>query len=178
MTNSKYKNEWMLSARFLLKVYSLKKLIRYVKIYTNISERSVYMRNKILVAASVVLFIAFALINMSSVIVGLGVGNFIVSLLFIIFWGAMIKFTAEGKGIMVYSISLWSVILLSSLISLIAASAQVSVGFLMVPAAFFTAPLFGFRTFIASSVASYSILLAISAAFVGGSVYSLVKKAI
>lgn len=161
----------------MFKVYSLKKIVLYVKIYANIFERSVDMKNKIFIAASIILFIAFALINMSSVL-DLGVGNFIVSLMFIIFWGAMVKFTEEGRGMMIYSISFWSAILVSCLISLISASLQVEVGFLMVPAAFLTAPLFGLRALIASSIISYTVLLFISAAFVAGSSYSLVKKSI
>ena len=133
------------------------------------------MKNIIFVAASVILFIAFALINMSSVLY-LGIGNFIVSLIFIAFWGIMVKFTAEGRGMMIYSISFWSAILVSSLISLVSAAMKVSVGFLMVPVAFLTAPLFGIRALIASSIASYIVLLFISATFVAGSSYFLIRK--
>jgi len=46
------------------------------------------MKNKIFVSSSVILFIFFALVNMSAVVnYKLGWGNFILSLLFVVFWG-------------------------------------------------------------------------------------------
>ncbi len=135
------------------------------------------MKNKIFVSLSIVSFILFALLNMKSIVnFTLGWGNFILSLLFIAFWGVMIKVTAEEKKTMIYSITLWSVIFLSTLISLIAAVKSVNVGFLMVPVSFLTAPMFGFRVLIKSSVANYSILLVVSAMFVGVSSYWLSRQ--
>lgn len=135
------------------------------------------MKNKIFISSSVVLFIFFALVNMSAIVnYKLGWGNFILSLLFVAFWVCMIIFTSEEKSTMIYSIALWSVILISSIVSLLASITTIRVGFLMVPVSFLTAPLFGLRMLIQSTIANYSLLCVVSIAFVGASSYFLSKR--
>lgn len=135
------------------------------------------MKNKIFVSSSVILFIFFALVNMSAVVnYKLGWGNFILSLLFVVFWGFMVKFTSDSKSIMIYSIALWSMILISSVVSLVASATAVQVGVLMVPVSFLTAPMFGLRVLLKSTFINYIFLGLISIAFIGINSYSLSKQ--
>lgn len=135
------------------------------------------MKNKIFVSSSVILFIFFALVNMSAVVnYKLGWGNFILSLLFVVFWGFMVKFTSDSKSTMIYSIALWSMILISSVVSLVASATAVQVGVLMVPVSFLTAPMFGLRMLLKSTFINYIFLGLISIAFIGINSYSLSKQ--
>jgi|BioPla2DNA2_1021312.scaffolds.fasta_scaffold11299_2 hypothetical protein len=132
------------------------------------------MKNKIFVSSSVILFIFFALVNMSAVVnYKLGWGNFILSLLFVVFWGGMVNFTSDSKSIMIYSIALWSVILISSVVSLVASATSIQVGFLMVPVSFLTAPMFGLRMILKSTFINYIFLGLISITFIGVNSYFL-----
>ncbi|MFY9198068.1 MAG: hypothetical protein WBK75_08350 [Acutalibacteraceae bacterium] len=85
----------------------------------------------------------------------------------------MVNFTSDSKSIMIYSIALWSVILISSVVSLVASATSIQVGFLMVPVSFLTAPMFGLRMILKSTFINYIFLGLISITFIGVNSYFL-----
>lgn len=121
------------------------------------------IKNIVFIVLSVFFHFIFTLVNLFAAFnSSLNAPNFIISLLFIIFWILMLVFTRSSKGIMIYGISLWSITFIGSIIALVGASAGTDVGFLMVPSAFLVAPLSGLRGVIDNPVAVYAIILVLS----------------
>ena len=130
------------------------------------------MKNIVFAVSSVIMFILFIPLNLFSVFRNsLGTFNFIISLVFVIFWGVMIVLTSKSRKMMIYSISFWSITLITSLIVIIAGATSANIGIIMIPSTFIAAPFSGFGSI------SMIVTAVISAIYIAGSTYELIKKA-
>lgn len=135
------------------------------------------MKSKIFVAVSIFLFFLFSLINMFSAYNrSIGAFNFILSFIFIVFWCILIAILSDSRGIMIFSIAVWSVTFIASLIVLISAITGTGIDLLMVPSTFLVSPMTGIGALIKLPVASFSVMMVISAGLTAWSAFSLVRK--
>lgn len=121
------------------------------------------IKNVLFVVFSIVMYIIFSAVNLLSALnTSLGGANFVVSLIFMLFWILMIVFTSKSTGIMIYSLIVWTVFLVASASALTYAVTEAKAGAVIVPLIILFAPLSGVKGVITNPVAAFSIILVFS----------------
>lgn len=121
------------------------------------------IKNVLFVVFSIVMYIIFSAVNLLSALnSSLGGANFVVSLIFMLFWILMIVFTYKSTGIMIYSLIVWTVFLVASASALTYAVTNAKAGAVIVPLIILFAPLSGVKGVITNPVAAFSIILVFS----------------
>jgi hypothetical protein len=134
------------------------------------------MRNKILFFVSFVVFI-IGYFNIAIMVDSpISLLNFIISLFFLGFWITFMILSCKNRKMMIYLISFWSLIFLTSVFAYISIITQFTMGAFIMPVLLFISPLYGIRFFNTGPFMTMLAIAIISGIFTGLGIMFTIKS--